>query len=530
MKTQRILLAVLCLVATLAFLGSPAMAAPAENEGPVASASVTSSEITWLPKVNYASIVLTVSIPGGEVLRREFPVGAKISFNIIDSQGQRHTDGSYTYELRVTPNVSPGIKSALSAARENGNGEAVSRELSAKGFIPKEPLVQSGAFSIINGAIVMGGGSEGGGKGGGDFVGMKRLRNKPQARTVAGHRLMPASVGTANYRYTNAYNASAAMMFIQVFNMDVIVQGSECVGIDCTSSESFGFDTIRLKENNLRIKFEDTSTGTFPSNDWQLTANDSANGGANKFSIDDIDNARTPFTIEGNARTNSLYVDDNGRIGNNTATPAVEIHSVDGDSPTLRLEQNGSSGFQAQTWDVAGNETNFFIRDVTNGSLLPFKIIPGAPTNSMYIQSNGAVGLGTTTPAARLDVAGNVIVQGTIDIFSNPFPLAPSRQLNAKSVLDRLALVSVSTSEDGGVTHYNPSFQDLEAVFGAGSSGRVSLLDIDGINMAAIKAVGEILAEKDAQIADLQQKNAALEAQLADIDRRLKALEGGSKK
>ncbi|NOT57981.1 MAG: hypothetical protein HOP18_25535, partial [Deltaproteobacteria bacterium] len=84
----------------------------------------------------------------------------------------------------------------------------------------------------------------------------------------------------------------------EVIPDDLIVQGSTCTGFDCVNGESFGFDTIRLKENNLRIKFEDTSTGAgFPTNDWQLTANDSASGGASKFSIEDITGAKVPFTI-----------------------------------------------------------------------------------------------------------------------------------------------------------------------------------------------------------------------------------------
>ena len=179
-------------------------------------------------------------------------------------------------------------------------------------------------------------------------------------------------------------------------------------GTDCANGENFGFDTLRLKENNLRIKFQDTSgTGSFPSNDWQLTANDSANGGANKFSIDDIDGGRTPFTIEAGAPSNSLYVDDAGNLGLATSTPVVEIHAKDGDSPTLRLEQDGSSGFTSQTWDLASNETNFFIRDVTNGSKLPFRIRPGAPTSSLDIAADGDVGLGTENPSANLHVASS---------------------------------------------------------------------------------------------------------------------------
>jgi len=191
----------------------------------------------------------------------------------------------------------------------------------------------------------------------------------------------------------------------QVILDDLIVDGSICAGFDCVNGESFGFDTIRLKENNLRIRAQDTSnSASFPTNDWMITFNDSSNGGANKFSIDDVDGGRTPFTIEAGAPSHSLYVDDGGRLGLGTSTPVVEMHIVNGDSPTVRLEQNGSSGFTPQTWDVAGNEANFFVRDATNGSTLPFKIIPGAPSNALYVAADGNVGMGTASPSAEMHI------------------------------------------------------------------------------------------------------------------------------
>jgi hypothetical protein len=187
---------------------------------------------------------------------------------------------------------------------------------------------------------------------------------------------------------------------------DLIVDGSACVGFDCADGEAFSFDTIRLRENNLRIKFDDTSTGaSFSRNDWQLTANDSSNGGQSKFSIDDVTGGRTPFTVEANAPTNSLYLEDTGDLGLGTNNPVVDIHTVEGDTPTLRLEQDGSSGFAPQTWDVAGNETNFFIRDVTNGSTLPFRIRPSAPTSSLTIDAEGNIGMGTSSPTADMDIS-----------------------------------------------------------------------------------------------------------------------------
>jgi hypothetical protein len=161
----------------------------------------------------------------------------------------------------------------------------------------------------------------------------------------------------------------------QVITTDLIVQGSACIGMDCVNGESFGFDTLRLKENNLRIGASDTSaSASFPSTDWELTFNDSTNGGQNRFSVADITSGTIPFTVLGSAPNHSLYVDAAGDVGLGTSNPILELHVVDGDSPAIRLEQNGSSGFTAQTFDIAANETNFFVRDVTNGSALPFRI------------------------------------------------------------------------------------------------------------------------------------------------------------
>lgn len=193
---------------------------------------------------------------------------------------------------------------------------------------------------------------------------------------------------------------------------DLIVDGSACIGFDCFIPESFGFDTLRLKENNLRIKFEDTTnSGSFPRNDWQITINDSTNGGAEKFSIDDVTGSKTPLTIEAGARTHSLYVEADGDVGLGTNQPVVDIHSKSGDTPALRLEQDGSSGFTPQTWDVGGNETNFFIRDVTNGSNLPFRIRKGAPGNAIYVASDGDIGMGTPSPSKDLHIKNTVADQ-----------------------------------------------------------------------------------------------------------------------
>ncbi|GAA3938241.1 tail fiber domain-containing protein [Litoribacillus peritrichatus] len=199
---------------------------------------------------------------------------------------------------------------------------------------------------------------------------------------------------------------SLAAVSDQQIQDDLVVVGSICSGFDCAIGETFGFDTIRLKENNLRIRFIDTSSSSsFPTIDWQITVNDSVNGGLNKFSIEELDAGTVPFTILQSAPNHSIYVTGAGNVGFGTSTPLVELHTQDGNSPALRLHQDGSGGFAEQIWDVSGNESNFFVRDVTNNGALPLRISAGAPNASIHVASDGDVGFETTTPDGLFDIA-----------------------------------------------------------------------------------------------------------------------------
>lgn len=203
---------------------------------------------------------------------------------------------------------------------------------------------------------------------------------------------------------------------------DVIVLGSQCVGIDCSNGEAFDFDTFRLNENNLRLHFRDSSTSaSFPRNDWRITINDSNNGGNSYFGIDDADSGLNIFRLEAGAPSNSLYVNSLGNLGIGTSNPITTIEAVSGDTPTLRLNQNGSVGFSPQTWDLGGNEAGFFLRDASNGSALPFRVFSGAPTNSLVVNAAGNIGVGIQNPSEKLHVVGNAIVSGNLELGSSRY-------------------------------------------------------------------------------------------------------------
>lgn len=341
----------------------------------------------------------------------------------------------------------------------------------------------------------------------------------------------------------------APALRVQTIAEDLIVQGSLAVGVDAASGENFGFDTFRLKENNLQIHFDDTSSSAgFPNNDWRIVINDSGTGGQNHFSIQDATAVTIPFKILAGAGNNAFYINNSGNVGLGTDTPAVELHVADGDSPTFRLEQNGTSGFTPQTWDIAGNETNFFVRDVTNGSTLPFRIQPGAPTSALYVASNGNIGLGTATPSQKLDVEGsadvldNLYVGAQIGVGTTTPNASASLDLTAPDkglILNRLTTAERTTlastavagmlvydTEDNQIYFYNGAewenqVTDLTDVMTSISALQSAVIDLQNDNTALQTAVIDLQNENAAQqtaITDLQNENAAQQSEIDAIN------------
>lgn len=310
------------------------------------------------------SYVLTVK--GAQAsFKQEFAGEDTPMITLVDPDGNVLPDGLYLYE--VTPTFAPSA--------ENSTFDEFDRlAMKADGA---RRIAHSGSFRIIDGEIVD-----------------PSIEEEPVFQ----------SAGKTDEPVNDLDEGRA-----QVYATDLIVQGSECVGVDCATSESFGSDTIRLKENNLRIHFDDTSaSASFPKNDWRIVANDSTNGGAEYLAIQDATANTTPFKIDAGAGNNAIVAESGGFVGFGTSNPAVNLHVKDGNSPALRLEQDGSDGFASQTWDLAGNETNFFIRDVTNGSKLPFRIFPSSSNNdTLNLDAQGEVGISVTNPSSKFEVLNN---------------------------------------------------------------------------------------------------------------------------
>lgn len=364
-------------------------------------ATVTSfgSSVRFDVGASHASVTLSVLAPDGRVYSKEFKAGTSPEFKISDSR-EKYPDGQYSYDLRLTPILSDGVREELKAAREKGTSDALQRDLKRRGILPTHVQVQSGNFMVVNGSIVFSR----------DTDDRDVASLTPARTTVQPQNAQVQSLGRTNYKVQRHH--PRFMMFDFVIADDLIVQGSTCSGLDCINGEVFGFDTIRMKENNTRLQFDDTSTTAgFASNNWQIRANSSAGGGGNFLAFVDqgtTGNSETGtivFEVDAGAPANALRVSSGGNVGISTATPVLDLHANTTDTPAIRLEQNNSGGFTAQTWDIGANEANFFVRDVTGGSLLPFRIRPGAPTSSVDIAASGNVGIGTASPSKKLHVS-----------------------------------------------------------------------------------------------------------------------------
>jgi len=400
MKNRKHLPSVLCFV----LLTACCTTALAQSDKDFAAVTGMGSSVRFDVAGPQAAMTLTVSTPDGQVFTKEFKGGALPEFRLVDAKGERLPDGQYIYELRVAPIIGADVKVKLNSAREKGNSDEVQRDLIKRGALPSRQQVQSGSFAVVNGVIIVAGSSEGGRQ---DRAAVDQPAAKPAASTTT----VAAAPSTGRTNYKIQRHHPMFMVFDQVIPDDLIVQGSICAGLDCVNNENFGFDTIRVKENNTRIQFDDTSSSAgFATNNWQLRANNSASGGASFFAIVDqgaTGNSETGtivFEVDAGAPANSVRVSSGGNVGIGTATPVLDLHANTTDTPAIRLEQNNGGGFTAQTWDIGANEANFFIRDVTGGSRLSLRIRPGAPTSSLDIAANGNIGIGTASPHARVDI------------------------------------------------------------------------------------------------------------------------------
>jgi hypothetical protein len=110
---------------------------------------------------------------------------------------------------------------------------------------------------------------------------------------------------------------------------DEVVQGSFCAGTDCIGSEPFGADTLRLKQNNDRLGFSDTSTAPGdPATDWELTANDTNSGGQSYLGVLEAGTVRRALRVLAGSPDAALVLAPGGIVRLTRGTLVQRVNAV----------------------------------------------------------------------------------------------------------------------------------------------------------------------------------------------------------
>lgn len=121
----------------------------------------------------------------------------------------------------------------------------------------------------------------------------------------------------------------------QVILDDLIVNGSSCVGANCTQDMDFGFNTVVIDAQDPSLLFTDTSnSASFPTTDWRV----GVDGASGRFEIENVDSGQTAFAINSSGNgvalgAGSEMVDGAVSVGADGNLRRV-VNVADGTDPT----------------------------------------------------------------------------------------------------------------------------------------------------------------------------------------------------
>ncbi|MBI1801038.1 MAG: tail fiber domain-containing protein [Chloroflexi bacterium] len=155
--------------------------------------------------------------------------------------------------------------------------------------------------------------------------------------------------------------------------------------------------------------------------------------------------------------------------------------------------------------------------------------------NQFLVRASGGITLNTdvnATTGASLRTGS-----GTWSQLSDRNAKMNFKPVDTRDVLAQLNSIPIQTwsykTQDASIRHIGPTAQDFFAAFGVGEDERtITTIDGEGVALAAIQGLSQIVQKQDAEIAALKGRVAALEAnqqsqqqQNAAIESRLAALE-----
>ena len=261
-----------------------------------------------------------------------------------------------------------------------------------------------------------------------------------------------------------AYNNASNYMQLYTNNSEQMrIDSSGQVGIG-TTSPSAKVHSVDSNGNVLRLQRDGAFTGS-----WDLSIGTQTTG---DFTVYDNENSQRAITVEkltGFSGTSAMYINSSGDVGIGTSDisgfggtykgldVAYKGSGLAGrtDNPTFDMRSN--LFFDGSNYKYGEGSTTAGILSVGGGQLI-FSNAPSGTagatatvTERMRIDSSGNVGIGQTSPGAKLDVNGVILgesLQGDYDALSGTTPAPDADNADAFS----LKMTGNTTFTFGSVT------------------------------------------------------------------------------
>jgi hypothetical protein len=196
---------------------------------------------------------------------------------------------------------------------------------------------------------------------------------------------------------------------------------------------------------------------------------------------------------------------DNEATGNHATIPGGLLNRATGDF-----------SFAAGRGAQANGQGSFVWSDSAIGPSGPFA---SSADNQFLARATGGFGFYTNSAAT----VGCTLTAGTWNCTSDRSAKANITPVEGREVLEQLAEVPIATwnytTQDASVRHIGPMAQDFAAAFAVGNDNRtISTVDADGVALAAIQGLHQIVQEQEVQLATQQQQIEQLEARLAALE------------
>ena len=232
--------------------------------------------------------------------------------------------------------------------------------------------------------------------------------------------------------------------------------------------------------------------------------------------------------VSAGTRRSFFGCDNQGRVGSlvNAFGNPIFRNLLDDTNGNMSVNNAGAINF--------GNNTRQMINLYNAGYGI------GVQNSTMYCRSdfnfawyrngshaNGIYDSGGGTTLMRLD-SGGLTVNGTFISSSDRARKENFAEVKPRDVLERLTSMPIQRwnyKDDAKVRHIGPMAQDFHAAFGVGPDEKhIAMVDADGVALAAIQGLHEVVKEKEVQIESLVKENETLQDRLAALEKAVSTL------